>query len=225
MKADTKPFNFIQSPVVDRLTGGCPVGTDRDRFTLIAPFSSNPSEWLNREYINVHDGKPYSLATHRQRFNYQAEAKTYGDIVAQYRWHAESKSLGPDGNTCTPRSRGLLHRTPVTANELRYIGKETDRRWEQGEEISILDTFILEYCPDETENLKTDPNLQRKARECSIRALAEAAGVSTRTVKAARDGKRLRKHTIDKLTKALNSQPVIKKPDKPACDPPFTLDD
>ena len=206
-------------------TGGCPVGTDRDRFTLIAPFSSNPSDWLDREYINVHDGKSYELATREKRLNYQAEAKTYGDIVAHYRWHAESKSLGPDGNTCTSQSRGLLRRTPVTANELRYIGKETDRRWEQGEDISILDTFTLEYRPDETENLKTDPDLQRKAREHSIRAIAEAAGLSTRTVKAARDGKRLRKHTIDKLTNALNSQPVTKKPDKPACDPPFTLDD
>jgi hypothetical protein len=93
----------------------------------------------------------------------------------------------------------------VKANELRYIGKETDRRWEQGEEISILDTFTLEYRPDETANLKTDPDLQRKVREHSIRALAEAAGVSTRTVKAARERKRLRKSTIDKLEKALLS--------------------
>jgi hypothetical protein len=76
----------------------------------------------------------------------------------------------------------------VTANDLRYIGKETDRRWEQGEEISMLETFTLEYHPDETANLKTDPDLQRKVREHSIRALAAVAGVSTRTVKAAREG-------------------------------------
>jgi hypothetical protein len=221
----TKPFNFIQSPVIDRLTGGCPVGTDRDRFTLIAPFSSNPSDWLNREYINVHDGKSYLLCARERRLNYQAEAKTYGDIVAQYRWHAESKSLGPDGNTCTSQSRGLLRRTPVSANELRYIGKETDRRWEQGEDMSMLEPFTLEYQPNETANLKTDPELQRKAREHSIRALAEAAGVSTKTVRAAREGKRLRKSTISKLKSALDSQPAVKKPDRPACNPPFTLDD
>jgi hypothetical protein len=201
------------------------LGTDRDRFTLIAPFSSNPSDWLNREYINVHDGKSYSLATREKRLNYQAEAKTYGDIVAQYRWHAESKSLGPDGNPCTSQSRGLLRRTPVTANELRYIGKETDRRWEQGEEISILDTFTLEYRPDETANLKTDPDLQRKAREHSIRALAEAAGVSTRTVKAARGGKRLRKSTIDKLETVLRSEVPITEPRAFDSEPPFRLDD
>jgi hypothetical protein len=221
----TKPFNFIQSPVIDRLTGGCPVGADRDRFTLIAPFSSNPSDWLHREYINVHDGKSYSLATREKRLNYQAEARTYGDIVAQYRWHAESKSLGPDGNICTHQTRGLLHRTPITASELRYIGKETDRRWEQGEDISILDTFTLEYRPDETANLRTDPELQRKTREHSIRRLAEATGVSTRTVKAAREGKRLRKSTIDKLENVLRSPSRLTKVRSVDRDPQFRLDD
>jgi hypothetical protein len=221
----TKPFNFILSPVIDRLTGGHPVGTNPDQFTLIAPFSSNPSDWLDREYINVHDGKSYSLATREKRMTYQAEAKTYGDIVAHYRWHAESKSLGPNGSTCTSQTRGLLCRMPVTASELRYIGKETDRRWEQGEEISMLDTLTLEYRPNETENLATDPQLQQKVREHSIRLLAGAAGVSTRTVKAAREGKRLRKSTIDKLDKALRSPYLAEKPSPPRSDVRFRLDD
>ncbi len=220
-----KPFSFILSPVIDRLTGGHPVGTDPDRFTLIGPFSSNPSKWLSREYVNVHDGKSYSLAVHDNRLNYQAEAKTYGDIVAQYRWHAESKSLGPDGQTCTPQTRGLLGRTPVSASELRYIGKESDRRWEQGQEISILDTFTLEYSPNETENLTRDRELQRGMHDHSIRAMADAAGVSTRTAKAAREGKRLRHATISKLKSALKSQLVTKKLNKPSCNPTFTLDD
>lgn len=157
--------------------------------------------------------------------SYEAEANSYGDFVKQYRWHPEFKSLGPGGQVCARETHGLLRRSPVTADGVRYIGKETDRRWEQGEDISMLDTFTLEYRPNETENLVTDPALQIKARTVSIRTLARAAGMSERTVKAAREGKRLRKHTIDKLTKALNSQPVIKKSDKPACDPPFTLDD
>ncbi len=113
----------------------------------------------------------------------------------------------------------------MTANELRYIGKETDRRWEQGEDISILDTFTLEYRPDETVNLKTDPDLQRKAREHSIRALAEAAGVSTRTVKAVREGKRLRKSTIEKLEKAVQSHPPKTKRHECSPRPAFSLDD
>lgn len=105
------------------------------------------------------------------------------------------------------------------------IGKETNRRWEQGEEISMLDTFTLESRPNETENLTTDPELQRKLHGQSIRAVAKAAGVSTRTVKAAREGKRLRKSTIDKLEKALRSEFPIARPRTFASDPPFRLDD
>jgi hypothetical protein len=48
----------------------------------------------------------------------------------------------------------------VEAYYLRHIGKETDRRWEQGEDISILDPFTLEYCPNEAEHLSIDPDLE-----------------------------------------------------------------
>lgn len=92
--------------------------------------------------------------------------------------------------------------------EFIYIGKETDRRWEQGEDISMLDPLLLEYHPNETERLIADPVLQHKCREVSIRALAKAAGVSDRTVKAARRGQRLRKSTAQKLATALKSLQV-----------------
>jgi hypothetical protein len=108
---------------------------------------------------------------------------------------------------------------------LRYIGKEADRRWEQGEDISILDTFTLEYRPNETEHLTIDPDLQIKICEWPIRPLASAAGVSTRTVKAAREGKRLRQSTIEKLEKALRSGLPLKKTRTRSAEIRFTLDD
>jgi hypothetical protein len=220
-----KPFGFIQSPLIDRLTGGYPIGVDLHRFTLIGSFSAHPSEWLDRMYMNVHDGKSYRLRMRPERMPFEAEATSVGEIVDRYRWHPESKSLAPDGTPCTRRTHGLLQRSPVTADGVRYIGKETDRRWEQGAEISMLETFTLEYRPNETERLTTDPELQRKVREHSIRALATTAGVSTRTVKAARDGKRLRKSTIDKLEAALRSTLPATRPRALRSDPPFTLDD
>ena len=198
-----KPFGFIQSPLIDRLTGGHPVGADPDRFTLIGEFSSNPADWFDIEYLNVHDGKSYWLSAPDCRISYEVEATSLGDVVDRYRWHPESKSLGPDGNECAPSTHGLLRRSPVVVDGIRYIGKETNRRWEQGEDISIFDSFTLEYLPNETEKLTTDPDLQRKVRERPIRALAKASGLSTKTVKAARQGKRLRKTTIVKLEKAL----------------------
>jgi len=39
----------------------------------------------------------------------------------------------------------LLRRASVTASEIIPVGKETDRRWEQGEDMSLLDFEVLEY--------------------------------------------------------------------------------
>jgi transcriptional regulator with XRE-family HTH domain len=89
----------------------------------------------------------------------------------------------------------------------------------------MLDTFTLGYHPNETENLTADPELQRKLHGPSIRALAKAAGVSTKTVRAAREGKRLRKSTIDKLEKALSSEFKTIEPRSVDKDTQFRLDD
>jgi hypothetical protein len=199
-----KPFNFILSPIIDHHAGH-PVGVDANHFTLITPFNSDPSLWYGLSYINVHDGNLYQLARPGRRLSYQAEAKTYGDIVSQYRWHPEAKSLAPDATPCTSQTKGLLRRTPVIADGLRYIGKETNRRWEQGEDISMLEQDLLEYRPGETAGLITDLDLQRHTRWISIRALARMAGVSEKTVKAARSGLRLRRSTMEKLRKAIST--------------------
>jgi hypothetical protein len=192
------------SPIIDPLTGGKPIGTDGNRFTLIAPFFSNPEDWYRCSYVNIHDGKSYNIARPGRRMSYQAEPKTYGDVVSQYRWHPEAKSLAPDGSSCRSDTTGLLQRTPVTADGFRYIGKETDRHWEQGEDICMLDPHLMEYHPNETAKLVTDPVLQQNTRRVSIRALSKSAGVSDKTVKAARKGLRLRKSTINRLKAALD---------------------
>jgi len=206
-----KPFNFVLSPIIDPV-GGCPTGADRNRFTLVAPYTSEPLRWVELQWINVHDGKPFQLARPGKRLPYQAECQKYEDLIKRYRWHPEAKSLAPDGTPCTSRTTGLLKRTPVhAALPFRYIGKETNRRWEQGEDISILVSKTLEYSPNETANMVTDPALQRAARSMSIRALAKSANVSDKTVKAARSGQRLRRSTIRKLEVALKANNITKK--------------
>jgi hypothetical protein len=44
-----------------------------------------------------------------------------------------------------PDTKGLLKRAHVIAGEIRYVGKETDRKWEEGDEISILEFVATEY--------------------------------------------------------------------------------
>jgi hypothetical protein len=201
-----KPFNFILSPIVDRI-GGHPLGTDPDRFTLVTPFTLESGRWYRLRYTNVHDGKVYRLTPPDRHRPSEARAKTCGDFVSEYRWHPEAKSLGPDGRRCDRKTQGLLKRTPVnvTANDFRYIGKETDRKWEQGEDISLLESETLEYRPGETARLVADPELREAVYNVSIRRLAKEAGVSENTVKAARRGERQQRRVVAKLWKAVRA--------------------
>lgn len=58
----------------------------------------------------------------------------------------EAKSLGPDGKPCEFDTRGLLQRAHITANwPPIYIGKESDRHWEEDEDLSLLDSKATEY--------------------------------------------------------------------------------
>ena len=204
--ARVKPFNFVLSPLIDS-NGGCPVRATRE-FTLIAPFTPDASSWLDLEWVNLYEetGKTYRLARAGYRLPSEAEAKTYGDIVSRYRWHPEAKSLAPDGRPCAAESAGLLGRVPVlAAQEFRSIGKETDRRWEREEDVSLLNPRLVEYRKKESARLVIDTTLQQQTRRHSIRALANAARVSEKAVKSARRGGRIRKSTAQRLEKGLRT--------------------
>lgn len=66
-------------------------------------------------------------------------------ISVSYQQHPEAKSLAPDGTPCKADTTGLLKRAHVIAGEIRYVGKETDRKWEEGDEISVLEFAATEY--------------------------------------------------------------------------------
>jgi hypothetical protein len=66
-------------------------------------------------------------------------------LIIQYQKHPEAKSLAQDGSSCKAETKGLLKRAHVIAKEIRYVGKETDRKWEEGGEISLLDFSATEY--------------------------------------------------------------------------------
>jgi hypothetical protein len=204
-----KPFNFVMLPLLDEFDGS-PIAVDPDKLSLIAPFTSDSSRWYDLDFVNIHDENvgtdkvvKYRLAKADLRLPSQVLVKTYGDFVKRYRWHPEAKSNGPDSKPCDARTQGLLSRIPVFVQNIGYIGKETDRKWEHGEDISLLDSKVTEYRPNETEKLVTDTELQYKLRQCSIRAIAHAAQVSENTVKRARRGERLQKTTCVTLQKAL----------------------
>src|SRR5688572_22990099 len=92
------------------------------------------------------------------------------------------------------------------AQEFRSIGKETDRRWEREDDISLLNPRLVEYRRQESTRLVVDPVLQHQAQRHSIRALAKAANMTPKAVKRVRRGDRIRKsaaHRIEKAPRAL----------------------
>ena len=66
-------------------------------------------------------------------------------LLRKYLSKPETKSLAPDGTPCTGTTRGVLQRARITAGKLIPVGKETDRRWEQGEDPSMVDTSLHVY--------------------------------------------------------------------------------
>jgi hypothetical protein len=188
----TKPYNFVLSPILNRFL----LAAIGEPITLITPFTNNSNRLLRQGWINIHDGK-----VHRK---IPVPVETFGDIARDFCIHREHKSLSPDGSACDFRTAGLLKRTHVTSAGVCYHGKETDRRWEQGDDISLLFPSLPEYHPNETPRMASDPVLRIKATTRSIRVLAKEAGVSTRTVRAVRGGKRIRKSTALRLQRAIS---------------------
>jgi len=95
-------------------------------------------KWLAADYINIYDRKHYSLALQQSPRIDKVIPKTFGYISRLYPLHPEHKSLAPDGEPCNGNTRGLLQRMHVIGSQLRYIGKETDRKWDQGEDFSLM---------------------------------------------------------------------------------------
>jgi hypothetical protein len=147
--AIARPYNFLLLPMVDPLYGFAFHRKSTDKVLLVCPYSSKQKEWFSLECVNVHDGKKYEMLNCRTAngnvpYNVVFPSQ-FAHLVAQYQQHPESKSLAPDGSPCMAETKGLLRRAHVIDGEIRYIGKETDRKWEEGGEISLLDFSATEY--------------------------------------------------------------------------------
>jgi hypothetical protein len=131
----TRPNNFMMLPQICQSL--CPQNVDREKFTLITPFSSEREQWMKSKCINIHD---------RNSPVYELANEYDGTLLESYQNHPEAKSLGPDGSPCDPQTQGLLQRAHIVAEwPPTYIGKESDRHWEEGDDFSLLDFKAVQY--------------------------------------------------------------------------------
>ena len=71
--------------------------------------------------------------------------ETFEELLHRYFYHPESKSLGPDGEPCQRKTRGRLQRPHVIRGKRHRIGKEVDRRWEEGDDLEAMHQTPIEY--------------------------------------------------------------------------------
>jgi hypothetical protein len=144
-----RPYNFLLLPMVDPLFGYAFHRQANEKVLLVCPFSTKQERWFDLECVNVHSGKKYKMMDCTKEcdgipYNVVFPSQ-FARLLVQYQDHPEAKSLAPDGTQCKPDTTGLLKRAHVIAGEFRYVGKETDRKWEEGDEISVLEFAATEY--------------------------------------------------------------------------------
>jgi hypothetical protein len=85
-------------------------------------------------------------------------------LTMAHKNHLEAKSLGPEAKPCESNTRGLLQRAHIVANwPPIYIGKESDKHWGEGEDLSLLEFKTVEY-RRKGYAIATDEQLERIAK-------------------------------------------------------------
>jgi len=91
--------------------------------------------------------------------------------------------------------RGLLQRARITAGKLVPVGKETDRRWDQGDDPSMIDSDIYVY--ESREKLEVADFAERNKWEAiGLRRLKRESNLSLTPVSNAIKGKPVRPRTL-----------------------------
>lgn len=199
----TRPYNFLFCPIIDAVAG-YPANVDPKNFTPITAFTRKRERWSQAECTNTRDGKVYHLALQQSRKLDRLIPQTFGYILRLYPRHPESKSLAPDGAPCEAETRGLLKRASVIAGKRRFVGKETDRRWTEGEDISLLTFKPIEYVP--CGKVAADPILKDEIAKRGVRELVRMTGLSHHTIEAIRDGKPVRRTTLQRMQAAVRER-------------------
>ena len=190
-----KPYNFAISPIL--------VESPPD-FALVAPSGKHAEEWLTQDYVEIHSLKKVKL--HSTFHGKRIVPQTVAGVLWRHFLHPEHKSLDPEGNPCNAYTRGLLLRRPIMAmRPLVFIGKEIERKAQEGEDISVIDTAgPLRYHAGRTKKTRAaDPDLIRRARKFSIRQLMRASGKNQHAVERFLHGDRVHPATRDRIAEAI----------------------
>src|SRR6266576_2581647 len=177
---------------------------DLPECTLIAPASKRTKEWLTRDYTEIHTGDVVKLGS--KYHNKSLTPQTISHTIWKHFLHPEDKSLGPDGSPCHEYTRGVLLRRPVGAMlPFEYIGKEVERRAQEGEDPAILESSgpIRYGTGQKAKTRSADPTLIARARHFGVRQLMRESGASQHAIERFLHGDRIHPGTRARLASAV----------------------
>jgi hypothetical protein len=179
--AQVKPFNFLLQGHVDPLATGPGA---HGEVTPVAPYTSDPSAYLELPWVNRHDGRRLRVGV-RERAG-SVRLMTYRDVVTTFRWHPEHKSGDPAGGPGVRGSVGRLPRLHVFATGVRHIGKESNRleELEDGLVLEPEDAYV-EYRDERVEWEEALPALRAIREARGWRYMAGISGLSERAIRDA----------------------------------------
>lgn len=195
------PFNFFLFPMLSETFGGYPAGFDKSNFVFITPYESDRKKWSSLEGVNLVDGQSYQISMRPTLYQDKVVPDSFRILLRTYLGKAEVKSLAPDGTPCTGTTRGLLQRARITAGRLIPVGKETDRRWEQGEDPSMIDSSV--YTDEKmTKTVVADLAERKGLKAIGIRPLKRESKLSQAPISNAIHGIPIRLRTLSIIRQA-----------------------
>jgi CRISPR-associated endonuclease Cas1 len=190
-----KPYNFVLSPILLHPSPDC---------TLIAPASKRWEEWLGRDYTEIHSGESVKLFS--EYHGKVLKPQTLATVIWRHYLHLEDKSLAPDGQRCNAYTRGLLMRRPILAmTPLVFIGKEIERRAQEGEDVNVLENPgpIKYHAGQNVKTRAADAGLILRARGFPLRQLMRESGASQHATERFLRGDRVHPATRARLASAV----------------------
>jgi hypothetical protein len=100
-------------------------------------------------------------------------------------------------------TRGLLKRAHIVAGEFRYVGKETDRKWEEGDDLSVLEFKATEY--GRTKKVVADTSIADEIRAIGIRKTMDLTKMSQHTIEKLIRGEAVKRKTHEHVLKAIRA--------------------
>ena len=136
-----RPFDLFFVPVLANC--GQPANVDSKRYLIVTRFEPDQSKWMDAVCFNIedpNDTREYRLGISfdSPHFGERPIVKTFEELLHRYFYHPESKSLGPDGVPCQPKTRGRFLRPHIIGGKRHRIGEEVDRRWEEGDDLDAM---------------------------------------------------------------------------------------